>query len=368
MVHHHYLRLINTHDNPSTRPQSSTGSEAITRCLKHYSPTAMSSIIATPALFPHQHQDPRLSLSHPSVYPRWVINHTELTCRPVSYNLPTSAGRKRKAEDEEPSADDRMSTSPSPSFHQRTLPAHRITKRPRAGASGRPLSLPRLLETLDADSLRGVLQTICQRHPGLGSEIEQTAPRPSVASALAVLKQYESALQAAFPFGGNQSSDYAYNRVKPALVNLLDALADFTPHFLPPHEPQASQSLSFLDSATEIIHHLPDWATFQHRLHKQNAYEEISKAWTLVIQEAAKRAGGIHVQYGGWDQKLAKHNQQSGGKLQEAVNEMSNHLGWMGGQLSTQQHGGRGIDVSSVRQELLSGTYGSNLPVRVGPW
>ncbi|KAI4270596.1 MAG: hypothetical protein L6R38_007080 [Xanthoria sp. 2 TBL-2021] len=292
----------------------------------------------------------------------------KLTCRQVSYNLPTSAGRKRKAEDEEPSADDRMSTSPSPSFHQRTLPAHRITKRPRAGASGRPLSLPRLLETLDADSLRGVLQTICQRHPGLGSEIEQTAPRPSVASALAVLKQYESALQAAFPFGGNQSSDYAYNRVKPALVNLLDALADFTPHFLPPHEPQASQSLSFLDSATEIIHQLPDWATFQHRLHKQNAYEEISKAWTLVIQEAAKRAGGIHVQYGGWDQKLAKHNQQSGGKLQEAVNEMSNHLGWMGGQPSTQQHGGRGIDLSSVRQELLSGTYGSNLPVRVGPW
>ena len=261
-----------------------------------------------------------------------------------------------------------MSTSPSPSLHQRVLPAHRNTKRPRAGATGRPLSLPRLLETLDADSLRNVLQIICQRHPGLGTEIEQTAPRPSVASALTVLKQYESALQATFPFGGNQSSDYAYNRVKPALVNLLDALADFTPHFLPPNESQASQSLSFLDSATDIIHHLPDWSTFQHRLHKQNAYEEISKAWTLVIQEAAKRAGGIHVQYGGWDQKLAKHNQQSGGKLQEGVNAMSNHLGWMTSQPSTQQHAGRGIDPSSVRQELLSGTYGSNLPVRVGPW
>ncbi len=328
----------------------------------------MSSIIATPALLPHQHQDPRLAPSHPSGSPRPVLVPTMLTRLQVSFSLPTSAGRKRKAEDEEPSADDRMSTSPSPSFHQRTLPAHRPTKRPRGGTSGRPLSLPRLLETLDADSLRSVLQIICQRHPGLGSEIEQTAPRPSVASALAVLKQYESALQAAFPFGGSQSSDYAYNRVKPALVNLLDALADFTPHFLPPQEAQASLSLSFLDSATEIVHQLPDWTSFQHRLHKQNAYEEISKAWALVIQEAAKRAGGIHVQYGGWDQKLAKHNQQSGGKLQEAVNEMSNHLGWMGGQPATQQHGGRGIDLSSVRQELLSGTYGSNLPVRVGPW
>ncbi|KAL8861233.1 MAG: hypothetical protein Q9178_002449 [Gyalolechia marmorata] len=309
------------------------------------------SIITTPIHFPHHHQDPRLSSSYP-----------------MSYSLPTSAGRKRKAEDEEPSADDRMSTSPSPSLHQRILPAHRITKRQRAGVSGRPLTLPRLLETLDAESLRSVLQTICQRHPGLGAEIEHTAPRPSVASALAVLKQYESALQAAFPFGGNQTSDYAYNRVKSALSNFLEALADFTPHFLPPNETQAAQSLSFLDSATELIHHLPDWDTFQHRLHKQNAYEEISKAWTLVIREAAKRAGGIHVQYGGWDQKLTEHNHQSGGKLQEAVNEMSNHLGWIGSQPSTQQHGGRGTDLSSVRQELLSGTYGSSLPVRVGPW
>lgn len=311
----------------------------------------MSGIVATPVHFPHQHQDPRLSPSHP-----------------MPYSIISSSGRKRKAEDEEPQIDDRMSTSPSPSLHQRTLPTQRITKRLRPGTTGRPLPLPRLLETLDTDSLRGILQTICQRHPGLGSEIEQTAPRPSVSSALAVLKQYESALQAAFPFGGSQTSDYAYNRVRPSLMNLIEALTDFTPHFLPPNETQASQSLSFLDCATNLIHRLPDWSTFQNRLHKQNAYEEISKAWTLVIQEAAKRAGGIHIQYGGWDQKLTKHNQQSGGKLQEAIDEMSKHLGWMGGSSSPQQQTGRGDDLSAVRQELLSGTYGSNLPVRVGPW
>ncbi|KAI4102394.1 MAG: hypothetical protein L6R37_004405 [Teloschistes peruensis] len=287
----------------------------------------------------------------------------------VSYNTTSSAGRKRKAEDEEPPPDDRMSTSPSPSLHQRPFPPTRITKRPRPGTSGRPLVLSRLLETLDADSLRNILQTVCQRHPGLGAEIEQTAPRPSVSSTLTVLKSYKSALEAAFPFGGNPTSDYAYNRVKPALTNLLDALADFTPHFLPPNESQASQSFSYLDIATEFIHRLPDWSAFQHRLHKQNAYEEISKAWTLVIQEAAKRAGGIHIQYGGWDQKLIKHNQQSEGKLQEAVDEMSKHLGWMGVQPSSaQQYGGRPDDLGSVRQELLSGTYGSNLPVHVGPW
>ena len=287
-----------------------------------------------------------------------------------SYTAAGSASRKRKAEDDEPQVEDRMSFSPStsPVPPTRSPPPHRHAKRSRSGPIGRPLALPRLLETLDADSLRAVLRSLCTRHPAIGSEVENTTPRPSVASALNVLKCYESSLQASFPFGGDSSSDYAYNRVRESLIALLDALADFTPHFLPPNESQASQSLAFLDGATEIIHRLPDWSSFQNSLHKQYAYEEISGAWALAIREAAKRAGGMQLQYGGWDQKLAKHNQQANGKLQDAVNELSANIGWMGYQPQTQQHGSRGDDLSSVRQELLAGTYGKNLPVRVGPW
>ena len=263
-----------------------------------------------------------------------------------------------------------MSSSPSnsPAPSNRSLPAHRHTKKARSGLAGRPLALPRLLETLDAESLRSVLQSICSRHPQIGTEVEHTAPRPSVPSALNVLKNYESALQSSFPFGGDRTSDYAYNRVRQQLMALLDALADFTPHFLPPNETQASQSLNFLDGATDIIHRLPNWNSFQNNLHKQNAYEEISGAWALAIREAAKRAGGMQLQVGGWDQKLVKHNQQAGGKLQGAMNELRANIGWMGGHPQFQHHGNRGDDISSVRQELLSGTYGSNLPVRVGPW
>lgn len=287
-----------------------------------------------------------------------------------SYPPAGSASRKRKAEDDEPQMEDRMSFSPSnsPAPTTRSLPAYRNAKKSRSGPAGRPLALPRLLETLDADSLRTVVQSLCTRHPQIGSEVEQTAPRPSVPSALNVLKNYETALQASFPFGGDSSSDYAYNRVRESLIALLDALADFTPHFLPPNEAQASQSLTFLDAATDIIHRLPDWSSFQNSLHKQNAYEEICGAWALAIREAAKKAGGMQLQYGGWDQRLAKHNQQANGKLQDAVNELSANIGWMGGQHQTQQQGSRGDDVNSVRQELLAGTYGKNLSVRVGPW
>ena len=189
-----------------------------------------------------------------------------------------------------------------------------------------------------------------------------------MSSALDVLREYESALRSSFPFGGDSTSDYAYNRVRQPLIALLDALADFTPHFLPPHETQAHQSLTFLDGATDIIHRLPNWTSFQNSLHKQNAYEEISGAWVLAIQEAAKRAGGMQLQYGGWDQKLAKHNQQANGKLQDAVAQLGANIGWMGGHAQVHQQRSPGDDLSSVRQELLSGTYGSNLPVHVGPW
>lgn len=90
----------------------------------------------------------------------------------------------------------------------------------------------------------------------------------------------------------------------------------------------------------------------------------------LVIREAAKRGGGIQLQYGGWDQKLAKHNETSGGKLQDAVNELRNSLGWMGSSAlpGAGAPSASGGDQTSIREQLLSGTYGMGMPLKVGPW
>ena len=293
--------------------------------------------------------------------------------------MPASS-RKRKASDDEdllraetspntPSNTnhDRMSASPSPSLAHQTLP--KSSKRVRSNITGRPLNLLRLLETLDADALRQTLRTLVEQHPPLAAAVEKAAPRPTVPAALAVLRRYEERLHAAFPFGGARTSDYAFNRVRPQLAALRDALADFTPQFLPPHETQVTTSLAWLDGATQVIARLPDWDAWANALLKAEAYEEVGRAWVVALREAAKRAGGMMLAHEGWDRTLRRHDAESGGKLHEAVQVLDGILAWTGGPAAAQQQaGGRPDELSSIRQELLSGTYGAGVPMRVGPW
>ncbi|KAI9771292.1 MAG: Tethering factor for nuclear proteasome sts1 [Geoglossum simile] len=329
----------------------------------------MNTVIASPpVIFPHFYENPRFSPSRagPANNPSIMASRK----RKAADEDDGSAYRRERSGSQESSENyDRMSASPSssPAILNRQLPtpSNRTMKRMRTSVTGRPLTLPRLLETLDAQAMRTVLRSICERHPGIAAEVVATAPRPTVPSALNVLSNYESTFRGSFPFGGNHGSDYAYNRVRQALLDLLDALGDFTPHFLPPNESQTATSLSFLDGVTEIIHRLPVWNNPINNHHKHLAYEEMSKAWALVIREAAKRGAGIQLQ-GGWDQKIVKHNEQSGGRMQGAVDELKSGLGWMG-HAGNNQNQGPG-DLGSIRQQLLSGTYGSNLPVRVGSW
>ena len=149
-------------------------------------------------------------------------------------------------------------------------------------------------------------------------------------------------------------------------MEMYEALRDYTPHFLPPNETQPAVSLNFLDAATTLLHRLPDWESYHNNRHKAEAYEEMAKAWALVIREAAKKGAGIQLQYQGWDQKLANHNMISKGKMEEAMQELRTSLNWMGGAPMTGQATTETSEASSIRQQLLSGTYGQT--VRVGPW
>jgi protein Cut8 len=372
---HHGAQLTHTHTilNQPNRPSKSAPA------------TAAATVNHAPAAFPvlRLRASSSMNAIHGSFTPPHLLNNRRsptrnstsafppppMTDRPGTHHYPAvyssaMTGRKRKADDDG-SSDDRMSASPSISAAELPRQQSRHMKRMRTNLSGRPLPLPRLLETLSADEMRNLLQSICQRHPDIGNEVVSTAPRPSIQSTLEVLAKYESAFQAAFPFGGRSSSDYAYNRVRQQLIELLESLKDFTPHYLPPNEQQPATSLAFLDGATEIIHRLPNWDNYQHNRHKEEAYEEMAKAWAIVIREAAKKAGGIQLQYGGWDQKIAKHNEISGGKMMEAVNELRGGLGWMGADAPAAS---KPDDAMSIRQQLLSGNYGMGATAGIGAW
>ncbi len=279
-----------------------------------------------------------------------------------------AGSKKRKADDD---AADEMTVSPlsSPAISSRQL-ARPSKKARSADIAGRPLPLPRLLEALDASQLRTILQTICDHHPDISQQVADNAPRPTAASTLRLLGEYQGRLTNAMPYG-QSSADYNYYRVKQPLIALVDAISEYTRQFLPPVETQTSASLEFLHGATKIIHQLPDWESPTYRQHKEGAYDEIARAWAVVIQEASKRGGGFTslLLSEHWDQVLAKHNQQAGGRLDAAIHALATHVGWMGagaGSGSGSASQNSSSDPNSIRNQLMNGTFGA--PVRVGPW
>ncbi|KAF2223588.1 tethering factor for nuclear proteasome STS1 [Elsinoe ampelina] len=321
----------------------------------------MNSVIPTHTLFaPHLLENPRHSPP-----------------RNDFYSASTMSGRKRKAST--PPADDRMSTSPtaSPSVPNRTLPPPlqpRFKRTRTNAATGRPLDLPRLLETLSPTDLRSVITQLCTSHPSLTGVVTSLAPRPTLESTLSVLHKYEETFKSSFPFGNRPTSDYTYNRVKTALHSLLEALKDFTPSFLPPQEHQPTVSLSYLDAVTDIVHRLPNWDTPSHNRSKEEAYEELGSAWAAVVKEATKRSGGIQLGFVGWEDRVRRHHELSGGRLQGAVEELRKGLGvWGGGSGAAPMGSGMGIgnagmeERERVRRELLSGNYGAGM-VGGGQW
>ncbi|POS83459.1 hypothetical protein EPUL_006289 [Erysiphe pulchra] len=296
---------------------------------------------------------------HPSSFSEFHLRHhdthqhhsvtalSHVTSQKLNNN---NRARKRKADED---ADTGMLISPTNSpLAFSPISIVRPQKKIKASnTSGHSLSINRLLETLDASSLRTVLQTICERHPDVSSEVVSLAPRPSVQAAVEVLSGYQEKLRAAFPYGGNSGSDYAFNRVKQYLTNLINAVTEFTPHYLPPSEEQTAISLSYLDFATKIIHELPEWDSISNQHYKENAYDEITRAWVLVISEASKRGGGFQIHAGGWDQILTKHNEQSRGRMEVAIRALGSNIGWIG----------MGSEYGSTRNQLLNGVPRSAL-------
>lgn len=211
--------------------------------------------------------------------------------------------------------------------HTHNRPYASLAKRARTEIIGRPLPLSRQLETLDPRALKAIICQLADKHRYLADEISNMAPAPTVHSSLEILTRYSDRISAAFPYKCDTAGDYAYLRVRPQVSEFLDAVSDYTPHFLPPREQQVGNCLQFLDGVTALVHKLPEWNTEGNNMLKHTAYDELSRAWALVVREALKRANGIVLEYGGWRDKIAKHNEAAGGRLVRAAQTVEEGLG-----------------------------------------
>ncbi|KAG4303330.1 hypothetical protein PCK1_000294 [Pneumocystis canis] len=200
-------------------------------------------------------------------------------------------------------------------------------KKPRITRHGRSLPVTRLLEHLDASSLRNIIQILVNRHPTLSLEVVNLSSRPDLSSVISILNGMEEQVRRSFPYGGDSAGEYAYNRIRPVLQTLTDSLLEYTCIFLPPYETDRSLTLTFLDYITSMVHRFPEWNNPEHNYAKHELYDEISNAWVSTILSIAKEgSGGINSHE--WMEKLIKHNEVAGGRFKTVIDVAQNELSW----------------------------------------
>lgn len=192
---------------------------------------------------------------------------------------------------------------------------------------GQQLPPNRIIEVLDKQNLQLLLTNLINLHPELNQDIYNCSPKPTISSSISILSDKVSLVLDSLPYKVDQSSEYAYLRVKPLIEDFLNALSDYTLQFLPPVEPNPINSLEFLDQATSLLHKLPNFKSLSNNYFKIMAYEQISNTWCICLKEFVSNNSSenhfnntlIYLINNNWEQKLKKHNELSGNSLSKVI-------------------------------------------------
>jgi len=221
-----------------------------------------------------------------------------------------------------------------PSDHRKTsFSRNAELKRIKTGEQRRfPIS--RLLATMDKEKLVQLIHGLIDAHPFIQEDIAQIMPSPTLQTASSTLTELEKKMASSYPYnkGGPGKDDYSFNRVRPALMELVTTLNDFAEHFTQPSE-FPTTSFSYLHIATCVIHRLPTWDTESHNNIKRDAYVSLSGYWKRVIRQASDKVGDGKI-YGQqvvseWAKNLAQHNSGTNGLFSGAIEEFTKRLGWI---------------------------------------
>ncbi|KAI8853743.1 Cut8 six-helix bundle-domain-containing protein [Chytridium lagenaria] len=224
--------------------------------------------------------------------------------------------------------------SPSPS------PSHDASS-----SSSSTFPVARLLETLSKDDLLSMLVSLMSQHPSLENSVASLLPRPTLSSATLHLQQLFKALEAAFPYSrwGPDRSDYAFNRVRSNLHDLLEAFSHYLTHFTEPsmypdaitHEYPAN-AFAFLRLCSQMAATLPVWSSDHHNsICRDLAYTRISKAWKIAVQEIQRRIRDEGRMFPAtliaeWARDLTAESQNLKGAFgfADALQDFTSRLGW----------------------------------------
>jgi len=274
--------------------------------------------------FPH--------LAHPKSSPRSspspVAGTPSTATRLSPPKLSPTAKRKASSfQDDDPSDDQEdsvMSTSPQP--HHRTLKRARGPSS-QPPTSKRPLPVNRLLDNLEKPALVTLLSSLLTRHPDLIPEVQSLAPKVTPQTALQAIHKLEETFHASFPYGGDKSGEYAYSRIQTSYNALLQGIADYVTHFLPPSSVNPPELLSFLDSVTDVLHRIPTFHNHIHNLARQSAFADIAAAWQVGIRYFIETNGAFSFSLGGWLARLESHARKEEG-LRSVVESAREHVPW----------------------------------------
>ncbi|KAJ2682818.1 Tethering factor for nuclear proteasome sts1 [Coemansia spiralis] len=184
-------------------------------------------------------------------------------------------------------------------------------------AAPNEVSLDKLLEPLEEQSLRQLLDTLLAQNPLLAAQVRQLVPKPTVNSACSQLVRLERRLQAAFPYNksGPATDDYTYHRVRPALEELRDTIVIYLDHFThyglasdcgaaykshaqeqPPNAlSHPAEWFDLLTQATDVAMRMPKWDRSDNNEIRRETLRQLADGWLRAIMATSRWTEEGHI-------------------------------------------------------------------------